>query len=243
MTNKIQKSKPNYGFDGSPFGISILFVVGIVCLVSGIVIVNFNSIGLKVLAVILILFGCLVVAICCSYLYYIKFGKFQRRDKILSMVHWNGFEHVLDIGTGRGLLMIGAAKRLTSGISVGIDIWNSADMHDNSIKNTNLNAELEGVLKKVEVRNEDARSMSFPDETFEVVLSNLCMHNIPTKDEREKACQEIVRVLKKNGSVIIADKAHTKEYGDFFAKAGLTVELYRPFFDGSIRAIVKATKK
>jgi ubiquinone/menaquinone biosynthesis C-methylase UbiE len=105
------------------------------------------------------------------------------------------------------------------------------------------NAELEGVLEKVEVRNEDVRSMSFPNDTFDVVLSNLCIHNIPTKDGRDKACREIARVLKPNGIVIITDKSHTKKYGEIFAMEGLTVEFFRPSFDGSLRGIVKAVKK
>jgi len=32
-----------------------------------------------------------------------------------SLVSWQGNETVLDVGTGRGLLMIGAAKKLTTG--------------------------------------------------------------------------------------------------------------------------------
>lgn len=187
--------------------------------------------------------GLAMVLVCCSYLYYIKLGKLHRRDKMISMIDWKGNEKVLDIGTGRGLLMIGAAKKLTLGTSIGIDIWNSGDMHGNAHQNTMRNAELEGVLEKVEVRNEDVRSMSFPNDTFDVVLSNLCIHNIPTKDGREKACREIARVLKPDGTAIITDKSHTKEYGEVFAMEGLTVEFFRPSFDGSLRGIVKAVKK
>jgi arsenite methyltransferase len=37
-------------------------------------------------------------------------------------------ENVLDVGTGQGLLMNGAAKHLTTGKSIGIDIWISKDL-------------------------------------------------------------------------------------------------------------------
>src|SRR5215813_8441659 len=112
-------------------------------------------------------------------LLYIKHGKFRHRERMLSLISWKGSETVLDVGTGRGLLMIGAAKRLTTGKSIGIDVWNSADLSDNRAERTLRNAELEGVSARIEVRNEDAASMSFADAAFDVVLSNLCLHNIP----------------------------------------------------------------
>jgi arsenite methyltransferase len=243
MTDRVLKPKPDYGFDGSPFGVFIVCFAGVVCLGGGAALISFPGPIHKIAALFLMLCGLLVAFVCGSYLYYVKFGKLSRRDKMISMVDWKGNEKVLDIGTGRGLLMIGAAKKLTLGKSVGIDIWSSEDMHGNTFQNTLRNAGLEGVLEKVEVINEDARSMSFPNDTFDVVLSNLCIHNIPTKEGREKACGEIARVLKPKGTAIIADKSNTKEYGRIFALHGLTVELFRPSFDGSLRAIVKAVKK
>ncbi len=243
MTQSIQKSKPDYGFDGSPFGVTIICLAGVVCFGGGAALITFPSLILKIVAVVLMICGLLIILVCGSYLYYVKLGKFHRRDKMLSMIDWKGNEKVLDIGTGRGLLMIGAAKKLTQGKSIGIDIWNAGDMHSNTYQNTMRNAELEGVLEKVEVRNEDVRGMSFPNDSFDVVLSNLCIHNIPAKDGREKACREIARVLKSNGTAIIADKSHLKEYGEIFAMEGLTVEVFRTSFDGSLRGIVKAVKK
>jgi SAM-dependent methyltransferase len=243
MTNNVLKSKADYGFDGSPFSVTIPCFAGVVCFGGGVALTTFPSLSLKIAALFPMLCGLLAVLVCGSYLYYVKLGKLHRRDKMISMIDWKGNEKVLDIGTGRGLLMIGAAKKLTLGKSIGIDIWNSEDMHGNTYQNTMRNAELEGVLEKVEVRNEDVRSMSFPNDTFDVVLSNLCIHNIPTKDGREKACREIARILKPNGTAIITDKSHTKEYRDIFAMEGLTVDLFRPSFDGSLRGIVKAVKK
>jgi ubiquinone/menaquinone biosynthesis C-methylase UbiE len=243
MAHSVLKSKPNYGFDGSPFGVAFVCFAGVVCLGGGVALIAFPSLGLKILAIVLMLCGLSTVFVCGSYLYYTVFGKLRRRDKMISMIDWKGNEKVLDIGTGRGLLMIGAAKKLTLGKSIGIDIWNSGDMHGNTYQSTMRNAELEGVLEKIEVRNEDVRSMSFPNDSFDVVISNLCIHNIPGKDGRDKACREIARVLKPNGTAIITDKSHTKEYGEIFAMEGLAVEIFRPSFDGSLRRMVKAVKR
>jgi cyclopropane fatty-acyl-phospholipid synthase-like methyltransferase len=60
-------------------------------------------------------------------LLYARWGKFRHRDRMLNMVSWRGGEQVLDVGTGRGLLLIGAARRLSTGKSTGIDVWSAKD--------------------------------------------------------------------------------------------------------------------
>jgi arsenite methyltransferase len=156
---------------------------------------------------------------------YSKYGKFRHRDRMLKMVNWKGNETVLDVGTGRGLMMVGAARKLTSGKSVGIDIWSKKDLSGNSMEKTARNAELEGVRERVDVQSGDATAMNFPDGNFDVVLSNLCIHNIPTKDGRDQACREIVRVLKPGGRAIISDFIHTADYVKAFRAAGTEVTL------------------
>ena len=149
-------------------------------------------------------------------LIYSLHGKFRHRDRMLNIYNWKGDEQVLDIGTGKGLLMIGAAKRLTTGKATGIDIWNEQDLSGNKIENALKNAAIEGVENKIEVKNENVMLMSFADNSFDVIVSNLCLHNIYNKDDRETACKEIARVLKKGGTTIISDFRHVKNYKNSF---------------------------
>jgi arsenite methyltransferase len=151
---------------------------------------------------------------------YSKSGKFRHRDRMLKMVDWKGNETVLDVGTGRGLMMIGAARKLKSGKAVGIDIWSKRDLSGNSMEKTLANADLEGVRDQVGVQSGDATAMNFADGSFDVVLSNLCIHNIPTRDGRDRACREIVRVLKPGGKAVISDFIHTADYVKAFRSAG-----------------------
>jgi len=98
------------------------------------------------------------------------------------------------------------------------------DLSGNVRERTLRNAELEGVNEKVEVLDGDARSMRFADGMFDVVVSNLVIHNIPSRQGRDEACREIARVLKPGGVAVIADFVKTREYAAEFVKAGLEVE-------------------
>lgn len=155
---------------------------------------------------------------------YAEVGKFRHRDRMLAMIPWTGTENVLDVGTGRGLLAIGAAKRLTAGRVVGIDIWNASDLTGNTADGFLANAEVEGVAERVEVRNADARRMPFPDGSFDVVLSNVCLHNIPDATGRAEACREIGRVLRPGGVALISDFRETALYATAFKEADFDVE-------------------
>jgi ubiquinone/menaquinone biosynthesis C-methylase UbiE len=177
-----------------------------------------------------LLFGSMFrnVAIGCTLggllmLLYSLFGKFGHRDFMLGMVNWHGDERVLDVGTGAGLLLIGAAKKLTTGKATGVDLWSKLDLSGNDKQRTLRNADLEGVAGKVEVLDGDATDLKFADDLFDVVVSNLCLHNIPTRAGRDKACWEIARVLKPGGVAVIADFIRTHQYQAVFEKSGLKI--------------------
>lgn len=157
-------------------------------------------------------------------LLYSKVGKFRHRDRMLDQVKWNGPERVLDVGTGRGLLLIGAAKRLTTGRATGIDIWNQEDLSGNNLSNLERNISAEGVGSKTEVVNVDVQKMTFPDGTFDVIVSLACLHNIYNAPGRAEACRQIARVLKPGGIALISDFRSIKEYVAAFQAAGLDVQ-------------------
>lgn len=150
-----------------------------------------------------------------------KFGKFQIRDALISRIVWHGPERVLDVGCGHGLLLIAAAKKLTTGHAMGIDIWSQEDQADNNPESVKRNARIEGVADRVEIRDGDASKLEFPDESFEVVVSSLALHNIREKVERDQAIREIVRVLKPGGQAAIYDVKHVSEYQQIFIESGM----------------------
>jgi len=165
------------------------------------------------------------------FLLYVKVGKFRHRDFMLSLHTWRGDENVLDVGCGRGLLLAGAAKRIAAlsgtGHATGIDVWSNVDMGGNSPAATQHNLDLEGVSSISSLISKPAQEMPFPDATFDVIVSNLCLHNIYDAPTRRQALQQIVRVLKPGGIALISDYKRTGEYADEFRKAGLIVEKKR----------------
>ena len=150
-----------------------------------------------------------------------KLGKLRERDRILKSVPWRGDERVLDVGCGRGLMLLGAAKRLNSGKAFGIDIWQAVDQSGNRPDSTLKNAKAEGISNRIQLSTADARRLPFPDRTFDVILSNLVIHNIHGKDKRREALREIARVLRPAGRIAILDLAHTGEYVQSFRESGL----------------------
>jgi arsenite methyltransferase len=151
-----------------------------------------------------------------------KIGKMRTREQLLDNHRWTGSERVLDVGCGRGLMLIGAAKRLTTGTASGIDLWQAEDLSGNRPEATIKNAEAEGVADRVDVQTADMRKIPFPDATFDVIVSCSAIHNVYDAAGRRQAIGEIARVLKPGGEAIIDDIRHGREYATSFAASGCT---------------------
>ena len=149
-----------------------------------------------------------------------RYGKIQAREQLLNRLEWRGDERVLDVGCGRGLLLVGAARRLTTGSAVGVDIWQAADLSGNRPDAPLRNADAEGVRARVSVETADMRRLPFPDGTFDVVVSRAAIHNLPSASDRAAAIREIARVLKPGGRAVIDDIRNMAAYGREFKSHG-----------------------
>ncbi len=107
-----------------------------------------------------------------------------------------GSEKVVDVGCGRGLLLVGVARRLRDGRAFGVDLWQSIDQSGNTPEATMANAKAEDVAGRVEIRTADMRDLPFHDESMDCGSSSIAIHNVPGEDGRAKAIREIARVLK-----------------------------------------------
>jgi len=237
--------KPNYGMD-APEIVRRWGIYGICLFIISVVLDVYLPSGWPSLIVLTIAFGftfgflmpAITIPIGSLFL------KFKDRDWLFANLKLQGFEKVLDVGCGHGLLLIGAAKRLTSGTAHGLDLWVQADQADNSRQATLKNAVIEGVENKIKVHDGDMREMPFGDATFDAITSSWAIHNIYDEEGRRKALSEMVRVLKPGGKIAILDIDHARSYRDFFAGQGLTeVRLHGPHFTfGNRTYLVTASK-
>jgi ubiquinone/menaquinone biosynthesis C-methylase UbiE len=157
------------------------------------------------------------------FLHATRAGKFAVWAELLDRLGLKGDERLLDIGCGRGAVLLMAARRLPRGRAVGVDHWSRVDQSGNSEQVTRQNAVLEGVAERVELHTADMRQLPFGDGSFDVVVSSLAIHNVHGAAERAKALREAARVLKKGGKLAIADIRHTDAYARELAACGLEI--------------------
>lgn len=148
-------------------------------------------------------------------------GKYKVVKKIVQSLQLKGSEIILDVGCGRGLFLNSCAKKLTSGYAVGLDIWSQTDQTANRPENTLNNAKIEGVLNKIKLITGDMKTIPFNDNTFDVVVSSLALHNLPTKEARAMALSEMVRVLKTDGRIVLLDFMYLKQYQSVLEQLGI----------------------
>jgi arsenite methyltransferase len=166
--------------------------------------------------------GAALVLLCTGFgLYASRRGKFQIWDWLLDEFDFAGDERVLDIGCGRGAVLMLAARRLPHGQAVGVDLWRRGDQSGNAAARTRDNAVREGVAERVGLCTADMRSLPFADRSFDLVVSNTAVHNLRGRAGRDRAIAEAVRVLRPGGRLVIADIRATRQYREQLGVLGM----------------------
>ncbi|QBD80498.1 class I SAM-dependent methyltransferase [Ktedonosporobacter rubrisoli] len=225
----IQTSRANYGLD-APGLVRNLLLAGVGALIIGLVaITHVRTINGSMLVQIaataaswyIAISGLTLLVTGLLMIWSSRFGKLQARDHLLDDLHLQGDETVLDLGTGRGLLLMGAAKRLPRGRALGLDLWMQRNLNGNRKDIAFANAVAEGVADRVEIYDGDMRKVPFADNSVDVVTASLSIHNIYNREGRRNAINEIVRVLKPGGKVALMDIRHIHEYALDLQVAGI----------------------
>lgn len=206
--------KADYGLD-APSLCRVFFVVGGVSAVAScaiIVIAKPDSLWSVLLVAALAVVAVYGVGMGCLMLYSSYRYKVSKAEELLDEIDWSGVERILDVGCGRGVLLVGALKRARSATGCGIDLWLDEDQASNSPEGLLRNADLEGVADRLEIATGNAAELPFEDASFDVVLTQWVLHNIEPLESRLLALRELDRVLKPGGQLLLADIDGTAEY-------------------------------
>ncbi len=147
-------------------------------------------------------------------------GKFAVWERLLDELGLDGGERILDLGCGRGAVLVAAARRLRGGRATGVDLWH-ADQSGNSPAATRANAELEGVAPKVSLLTADITRLPFTGGEFDVVLGSLALHDLDGEG-RHAAVDEAIRVLREGGRMVLVDVGFTRTFARRLREAGMT---------------------
>ncbi len=127
----------------------------------------------------------------------------QLRQRTADLARLQLGDAVLDVGCGTGTLAMEVARRVgRAGHVAGVDPSPQQIARARS-KAARRNAPIDFQIGVIE-------QLAFPDQTFDVVLSTLMMHHLPTNLKRQ-GLAEIARVLKPGGRLVIADFKRKQE--------------------------------
>lgn len=211
-----------YGYDGSFHTVSAVAQLAGVAVTSAALLAGSGfalARGNRLAAAIAAASAVEILATAASYIYSTRSGKFRAWEDVLNNLRLRGDETLLDLGCGRGAVLLAAAKRLPRGRAIGVDLWR-ADQTENSQQATLFNAALENVAERVEVYTADMTALPLGDESADVIVSSLAIHNIPARAGRRKALDEAVRVLRPGGRLAIADLWETRQHAAHLRELG-----------------------
>jgi len=152
---------------------------------------------------------------------------------------------VLDVGTGTGAIPVKIARRHARAQIVGVD--RSAGM----LRQARRAAREARMQDRVTFHRASGRRLPFPDDSFDLVISNSLMHHLP---DPAPVLDEIARVVKPRGRIFIRDlrrpappviDRHIAHHGRHYR--GRMFELFSDsvraaFTESELSAITRASK-
>lgn len=125
-------------------------------------------------------------------------------EAVCEAVDLHASERVLDVACGSGTAALVAARRYCD--VTGIDYV--PELIDRAKKRAAAD------LLRADFRVEDAQDLSFPDSSFDAVLS---VYGVQFAPDQDKAATEMLRVCKAGGRIGLATPIREGWSGDFFA--------------------------
>ncbi len=116
-------------------------------------------------------------------------------ERVVELSGMQPGDRVLDVGTGSGIVMMAAAKRVAPGGKV-----TAIDLSEGMLRAAQENVTAQDLASAVELRVMDAEHLEFPDRSFDVAVSLFAVLHFP---DPRRAIGEIFRVLQPGGRAVI----------------------------------------
>jgi SAM-dependent methyltransferase len=228
--------KTGYGID-DPRTIIELVAAGILSVIVGVLTASYTSSTNPRAAETALLVGpgvgFLIMVVAVLLFWSGRLGRVREMTKIVNNIPWGGGEVVLDLGCGRGLATVLAAKKLKAGYVLGVDVWSKARVWGNDPYSVWANAAQEKVESRVSVVKGSPAQIPLANEAIDVILSGSAVHHLANRGHREGLFIEMARVLKQGGRIGILDAGNGNEYFAILNKIGMRdVEMHRLRFSG-----------
>jgi SAM-dependent methyltransferase len=168
-------------------------------------------------------------------------GKVLAAKDFINRLELKKNHKLLDVGCGRGFILIEAAKSMPRGRATGLDNWSQFDLYVNNPGKTWENALVEGVSARVQVDTGDMRKLPYPRNSFDRVTAHLALHRLKNRVDRVKTLQEMFRVLKPKGLLALQDYIYlhqTLEDLNNLHFKNISISKYKFFFFPPVRLVL-----
>lgn len=185
-------------------------------LVAGVGALTFLPLGTAyqlVMAAIFVITGIsLIFPLYAYFMFSQRGGKFQEKiyDLIVAHAKVKTQSHVLDIGSGNGVLAVMFAQQYRQAAVLGIDYWGPDWEYSQGV--CEKNARLAGVEGRVHFQKGDAAALPFPAHMFDAAISNLTFHEVRAVADKKNVLGEALRVVKPGGMFAFVDYFYDEQY-------------------------------
>ena len=190
--NQVQQKAIRLGTHGENYGSwmsnPVFYVLGALLALSVVLaVLSFTVFHITVLGVVFVIAAAILLALllwCAWIRRQYAFGGGGMMDRthlvVLSHLDFDGQGQLLEVGCGSGALIIRAALTWSKAKVIGIDYWGAVYTYSKAL--CEKNAVSEGVASRCVFQHGDAKQLDFPDESFDVVISNYVYHNVMGAD-------------------------------------------------------------
>jgi SAM-dependent methyltransferase len=191
-----------------------LLILGLCALAVGAL--AFIPLGSLYSLVVIILFAVILISFLFPLYAYVMFsqrgGRLQEKvyHLIIQSLGTPVTGHILDIGSGNGVLAVKLAQQHSDAEVTAIDYWGKDWEYSKGV--CDANARLAKVDSRVHFQKGDAAALDFAADTFDGATSNLTFHEVQSVADKRAVLCEALRVVKPGGVFAFVDYFYDAKY-------------------------------